>query len=52
MKIVIIRHGETRANVINNKGTALYTGTLNNELTILTEQGKTYYLLVNIINTL
>lgn len=40
MRIVIIRHGETMANVINNKGTNLYTGTLNNELTSLTEQGK------------
>ena len=40
MRIVIIRHGETMANVINDKGTALYTGTLNNELTSLTEQGK------------
>ena len=40
MKIVIIRHGQTMANVINDEGTALYTGTLNNELTSLTEQGK------------
>lgn len=40
MRIVIIRHGQTVANVINDEGTALYTGTLNNELTSLTEQGK------------
>lgn len=40
MRIVIIRHGQTMANVINDEGTALYTGTLNNELTSLTEQGK------------
>jgi 2,3-bisphosphoglycerate-dependent phosphoglycerate mutase len=40
MRIVIIRHGQTKANVINDKGTSLYTGTLNNELTSLTEQGK------------
>lgn len=40
MRIVIIRHGQTMANVINNKGTDLYTGTLNNELTSLTEKGK------------
>lgn len=40
MRIVIIRHGQTMANVINNKGTDLYIGTLNNELTNLTEQGK------------
>lgn len=30
MRIVIIRHGQTMANVINDEGTALYTGTLNN----------------------
>lgn len=40
MRIVIIRHGQTMANVINEEGTALYTGTLNNELTSLTEEGK------------
>lgn len=40
MRIVIIRHGQTMANVINDEGTALYTGTLNNELTSLTEKGK------------
>ena len=40
MRIVIIRHGQTMANVINNKGTDLYIGTLNNELTNITEQGK------------
>lgn len=40
MRIVIIRHGQTMANVINDEGTALYTGTLNNELTSLTERGK------------
>lgn len=40
MRIVIIRHGQTVANVINDEGTALYAGTLNNELTSLTEQGK------------
>ena len=26
MRIVIIRHGQTMANVINDEGTALYTG--------------------------
>ena len=40
MRLVIIRHGQTMANVINDSGTALYTGTLNNELTSLTEKGK------------
>lgn len=40
MKIVIVRHGQTMANVINDEGTSLYTGTLNNKLTSLTEQGK------------
>ena len=32
MKIVIIRHGQTMANILNDNGTALYTGTLNNEI--------------------
>ncbi len=40
MKIVVIRHGQTKANVINNGKTAFYTGALNNELTDLTEEGK------------
>lgn len=40
MKIVIIRHGQTMANIMNDKGIALYTGTLNNEMTNLTELGK------------
>ena len=40
MKIVIIRHGQTMANIINDNGTALYTGTLNNEMTDLTELGR------------
>lgn len=40
MKIVIIRHGQTMANIMNDSGTALYTGTLNNEMTDLTELGR------------
>lgn len=40
MRIVIIRHGQTFANVINDGETVLYTGSLNNELTNLTEEGK------------
>ena len=40
MKIVIIRHGQTMANILNDNGTALYTGTLNNEMTDLTELGR------------
>ena len=40
MRIVLIRHGEMLANVINGEGTILYTGALNNELTTLTELGK------------
>ena len=40
MKIVIIRHGQTKANVINNEGTAFYTGALNNHLTDLTQEGE------------
>lgn len=40
MKIVIIRHGQTMANIMNDSGTDLYTGTLNNEMTDLTELGR------------
>lgn len=40
MRIVLVRHGEILANVINGEGTVLYTGALNNELTTLTELGK------------
>ncbi len=40
MRLVIVRHGQTFANIINDEGKALYTGTLNNELTTLTEKGK------------
>ncbi len=40
MRIVVIRHGQTTANIMNNEGKTLYVGTLNNELTSLTEQGK------------
>ena len=40
MKLVIVRHGQTNANVINNSGTRLYTGTLNNELANLTDDGR------------
>lgn len=40
MRIVIVRHGQTKANTINNKGTPFYTGTLNNELTDLTKLGE------------
>lgn len=40
MKIVIIRHGKTMANILNDNGTALYTGTLDNEMTDLTELGR------------
>lgn len=40
MKVIVIRHGQTMANIINDEGKALYTGTLNNELTDLTEIGK------------
>ena len=39
MKLVIVRHGKTNANVINNSGRALYTGNLNNELTDLRLEG-------------
>lgn len=39
MKIVIVRHGEIKANVINHNKTVFYTGALNNELTELTEYG-------------
>lgn len=40
MKIVIIRHGETYANVLNHEQTTLYTGSLNNDLTNLTLKGR------------
>ena len=39
MKLVIVRHGKTNANIINNSGKVLYTGNLNNELTDLTKEG-------------
>jgi len=39
MKLVLVRHGETYANVINHTGKTLYTGNLNNSLTDLTEKG-------------
>lgn len=39
MKLVLVRHGQTYANVINHTGKTLYTGNLNNHLTDLTEKG-------------
>lgn len=39
MKIIIIRHGKTLANLLNENGTVFYTGSLENELTNLTEEG-------------
>ena len=39
MKIVIIRHGQTYANVLNRSGKTLFTGNLNNHLTDLTQEG-------------
>ncbi len=40
MRLVIIRHGQTFANVMYNEGVDLYTGSLNNKLTSLTKLGK------------
>ena len=39
MKIVIVRHGQTRGNILNEQGISLFTGTLNNQDTDLTEKG-------------
>lgn len=38
MKLVLIRHGETKANRMIEEGVNLYTGCLNNELTDLTPE--------------
>lgn len=41
MKIVLIRHGETMANKMNEQqNITLYTGALDNEYTQLTEKGR------------
>ena len=39
MKIVLIRHGQTRGNILNEQGISLFTGALNNKDTDLTEKG-------------
>lgn len=39
MKIVLIRHGQTNANILNWQGISLFTGALNNKDTDLTEKG-------------
>lgn len=39
MKIVLIRHGQTRGNILNWQGISLFTGALNNKDTDLTEKG-------------
>ena len=39
MKIVLVRHGETRGNILNRQGINLFTGALNNKDTDLTEKG-------------
>lgn len=39
MKIVLIRHGQTKGNILNEQGINLFTGALNNKYTDLTEKG-------------
>ncbi len=40
MKIVMVRHGQTMSNVLNEEqGITLFTGALNNEYTDLTDKG-------------
>ena len=39
MKIIIIRHGKTLANLLNENGTIFYTGALDSEITNLSEEG-------------
>lgn len=40
MKFVIVRHGQTMANILNIQGISLFTGALNNKYTELTEERK------------
>ena len=39
MKIILIRHGQTQGNILNEQGINLFTGALNNQYTDLTENG-------------
>lgn len=39
MKLILIRHGQTQGNILNEQGINLFTGALNNKYTDLTEKG-------------
>ena len=39
MKLILIRHGQTQGNILNEQGINLFTGALNNKCTDLTEKG-------------
>ena len=42
MKLILIRHGQTQGNILNEQGINLFTGALNNKYTDLTEKGNCF----------